>query len=262
MNETVQFLEAQGFHGTSVGMVLGTGFGRFVDHLLVEKMLPYQQIPHFPVSTVQDHAGRLVCGRVSGRRVLAMQGRFHRYEGYTPAEVTFPIQVMRQLGVTTLIVTNAAGGLNPFFAVGDLMVIDDQIHMMGGSVLAGIDDALPPCIPSYSQRMNDAVVSLACANRITLRRGILAGMLGPAFETPAEIAMLRQLGADAVTMSTLPEVAMACALDMPVMGMSCIANLCVGPDRPPVRHEDVVAIVGSAVDRFAVLMRQFLVSLD
>ncbi|MBI4551903.1 MAG: purine-nucleoside phosphorylase [Candidatus Latescibacteria bacterium] len=257
-DETAQFLRQRGFDRATAGLILGTGFGRFVDHLTVDALLPYPQIPHFPVSTVPDHAGNLVCGRLQGLRLLIMQGRFHRYEGYPPSAVTFPVGVMHRLGITTLIVTNAAGGLNPGFVPGDLMVVDDHLVLMGGSALTGLEDEVPRSIPSYSRRLNDMAFALAAADRMPLRRGVLAWMLGPAFETPAEIAMLGRAGADAVTMSTIPEVAMASALGMQVMGISCIANMCVGADRPPVTHEDVMATVGRAVDRFSDLMRRML----
>lgn len=252
--ETAGFLEQYGFHDADIGMILGTGFGRFVEDMQDAHALSYARIPHFPVSTVPDHAGNLVCGRVGRARVLAMQGRVHRYEGYSPAQVTFPVRVMRHLGVSTLIVTNAAGGLNPFFMTGDLMLIEDHINMIAGPVLENPDEqrtATPPC---YAESLNRIVLEAAMTLRMPLRRGILAAMLGPSFETPAEIAMLRQIGADAVTMSTIPEVTLACALGMSVMGLSCISNMCVG-EVETVRHEEAVAVVNAAGDRFSTLMR-------
>ena len=258
VTDTARFLENQGIQGATIGMVLGTGFGRFAEKLDVDARISYDRIPHFSASTVADHAGNLVYGHISGKHVIIMQGRIHLYEGYTPSQVMFPVQVMKQLGVNTLVVTNAAGGLNGFFTVGDLMMIDDHMNMMGVSLQTELETDHPILASFYSHRLRALVLSSAQHRRITLRRGILAAMLGPSFETPAEIAMLRQIGADAVTMSTIPEVMMANSLGMQVVGLSCITNKCIGNAGTPVSHEEVMAVVHSAVDRFTSLMTHVL----
>ena len=251
--DTARFLKERRFHNPSVGMILGTGFGRFAEQLQIEARIPYNEIPGFPVSTVAEHAGNLVYCRHNETGLVIMQGRIHRYEGYSPEEVTFPVRVMHHLGVRILFVTNAAGGLNPFFHVGDLMMIVDHINMMGGAPLPVIGVPDPASGPVYDADLQKAMISVASKRNVTLRSGVLSAMLGPSFETPAEIAMLRQLGADAVSMSTVPEVVVASQLHMRLAGISCISNMCVG-EVDPVNHEAVAVVVNAAVDRFSSLM--------
>ena len=254
--DTARFLKRQGFHAQSVGMILGTGFGRFAEQLQIEARIPYNQIPGFPVSTVAEHAGNLLNCRYSEISIAIMQGRIHRYEGYSPDEVAFPVRVMHHLGIRTLFVTCAAGGLNPFFRVGDLMMIEDHINMMGGAPLPVIGDPDPVSGPVYDAGLQKTLISVASKRNITLRSGILTAMLGPSFETPAEIAMLRQQGADAVSMSTVPEVVVASQLGVHIAGVSCISNMCVG-SMEPVNHEDVALVVNAAGERFSSLMTGF-----
>ena len=255
--DAARFLERQGFQGQTVGIILGTGFGRFAEQLQIETRIPYSEIPGFPVSTVAEHAGNLVYCRYNEISIAVMQGRIHRYEGYSPDEVAFPVRVMHQLGIRTLFVTSAAGGLNPSFRVGDLMMIEDHINMMGGAPLSVIGGPDPASRPVYDAGFQKALLCVALKRNITLRRGVLSAMLGPSFETPAEIAMLRQLGADAVSMSTVPEVVGASRLGMHIAGVSCISNMCVGTVEQ-VNHEDVALVVNAAVDRFSSLMTGFL----
>jgi purine-nucleoside phosphorylase len=251
---TTDFLRDMGFCQPSMGMILGTGFGRFSEMLEVEARVKYNDIPGFPVSTVAEHAGYLVSARHGKTRLVIMQGRIHRYEGYSPEQVTFPVRIMHQLGARTLFVTNAAGGLNRFFQVGDLMSIVDHIDMMGGDPPPRIGPPDFRSRPVYDEELRIVLADVAAKSGMTLRSGVLSSMLGPSFETPAEIAMLRRFGADAVSMSTVPEVVVASQLNMRIAGVSCISNMCVGDEPSPIKHEDVAVVVNDAIDRFSLLM--------
>jgi len=213
-----------------VGLILGTGLGGFAEHLEQEQIIRYEEIPHFPRSTAPGHKGRLVCGRAAGLSVMAMDGRLHRYEGYTAQQITLPVRVMRALGIELLIVSSAAGGLNPAFAHGDLMVIEDHINLLGDNPLVGInDDRLAPRFLDMSQPYDPALVarSLEIARReqIMAHRGVYVALCGPNYETRAEYRMLRTLGGDAVGMSTVPEVIVAAHAGLRVLALSVITNL-------------------------------------
>jgi purine-nucleoside phosphorylase len=257
--ETCTYLRARGIEAPRIGMILGTGFGAFADTVEQAAVMPYAAIPHFPVSTVADHAGNLVYGRRGRQTVLVMQGRFHRYEGYTDAQIAFPIRVMDRLGVSILILTNASGGLNPFFKAGDLMLVEDHLHFNGGRPPEEAPGCPRRCYdPALMQHVEDIAHRLGAG----VRRGVLAWMSGPSLETRAEIAMLRQLGADAVTMSTIPEAMAARRLHLRTLGISCISNLCVGVADASVDPADVVAVVSAAVARFTPLMHALLDTLS
>ncbi len=228
-----------------VGIILGSGLGDYAEALADAKVLPYEQIPQFPVSTVPGHAGQWCAGTLHGKRVAMMRGRFHYYEGYSLQDVTLPVRAMQRLGVKTLIVTNAAGGVNTGFAPGDLMLIRDVINMTAANPLFGQNlSAFGPRFPDMSKAMDADLRTLAksCAQAqgITLREGVYAQMTGPSFETPAEIRMLRTLGADAVGMSTVPEVIVARHGGMRVLGISCITNMAAGILDQPLNHEEVM----------------------
>ena len=216
-------------------VVLGTGLGGVAEEMERTKSVPYADIPGFPVSTVEGHRGALLAGTVRGRRVLAMEGRFHFYEGYTLREVTFPVRVFRALGAPVLLLTNACGGLDPLFEAGDVMVVDDHVNLMGDSPLRGPnDDALGPRFPDMGRVYDPALVALAeetaRAERIPLRKGVYAALPGPQLETRAEYRMLRALGAHAVGMSTVPEAIVAVHAGMRVAGFSVVTDMCL-PDR-------------------------------
>jgi len=222
-------------HEPTIGLILGSGLGPLADQIDGATALPYAEIPHFPVSTVEGHSGRLVLGQLAGVMVCAMQGRFHVYEGYTLGQVTLPVRVMKRLGVDTLIATNAAGGINRSFQAGDLMLITDHINLLG---MAGANPLLGPNLEAfgprfvamnraYSVRLRQLADQVAAAQGMQLQRGVYASLAGPNFETPAEIRYLRLIGADAVGMSTVPEVIVAHHAGMEVLGISTITNLAI-----------------------------------
>jgi len=266
IQDAVRFLRRRADSAATIGIVLGSGLGALVSQVEDAVGVPYDAIPHFPTSTVRGHASRLVFGRLQGASVAVMQGRFHYYEGYTMQEVTFPIRVLRGLGISTLVVTNAAGGLNPRFRVGDLMVIRDVINLMGDNPLRGPhDERLGPRFPTtrnlFSVEATRAARAAARQEGIPLRSGVYAGVSGPSYETAAELRMLRTLGADAVGMSTVPEVLVARHAGIPnILGISCITNVEAGKpvsarQAAPISHEAVLAVAARAEHRLTVLVR-------
>ena len=231
----------------SVAIVLGSGLGAFAEDLTESTTIAYDDIPGFARSTVEGHAGRLVIGRAGEVTVAAMQGRFHFYEGYSLQEVTFPIRVLKLLGVQTLVLTNAAGALNVEFTPGSLMVISDHLNLLGDNPLRGPNDErfgprFPDLTSVYARRLQDLVIEEAKALGLKLPRGIYGALAGPSYETPAEIRMLRTLGADVVGMSTVPEAIVARHMAMQVIGISCITNLAAGVSDEPIDHSQVMAI--------------------
>lgn len=228
-----------------IGLILGSGLGVIGDEVEESVTIAYKDIPHFPVSTVEGHAGELVIGRLQGRVIVLMRGRFHMYEGYEPEKTALPVRVMKRLGAKTLLVTNAAGGINLNFASGNLMLISDHINLTGRNPLVGPNDnALGPRFPdmsdAYARRLRSIAKDTAAELGIALQEGVYVGLLGPNYETPAEIRMLRALGADAVGMSTVPEVIVARHSGMEVVGISCITNMAAGILDQPLSHEEVM----------------------
>ncbi len=228
-----------------IGIILGTGLGGLVDRMEDTTVIPYTDIPNFPRSTVEGHAGNLVCGLLGGRPVLAMQGRFHYYEGFPMREVTYPIYVMKLLGIRTLIVTNAAGGINQDFRPGDLMLLTDHINLLGTNPLIGPNDErfgprFPDLSEAYSRRLLEQARTAAQALGISWREGVYLATTGPSYETAAEIRAFASLGADAVGMSTVPEVIVANYLGMEVLGISCITNLATGIATVKHSHAEVM----------------------
>ena len=234
-DEAAAFIRSRTHHAPTVGLILGSGLSGLAEQIAAADVIPYAEIPHFPVSTVAGHAGRLVIGELAGATVCAMQGRFHFYEGYTMQQVTFPVRVMRRLGVTSLIVTNAAGGVNPGFQTGDIMAIEDHINLVGmaganplsGPNLEEFGPRFPPVNRVYTRRLRQLAAEVAADAGITLRRGVYVQLSGPNFETPAEIRMVRAWGADAVGMSTVAETVVAHHAGMEVLGLSTITNVAV-----------------------------------
>lgn len=242
-----------------IGLILGSGLGVLAEKISEAEKIAYEDIPGFPVSTVSGHAGQLVLGSLNGSQVLAMQGRFHYYEGYSLSEVTLPIRVMKALGVETIIVTNAAGGINEQFKNGDLMLIRDHINLTFRNPLVGKnEEAWGPRFPDMSEAYNASLRALAVevANElgIRLQEGVYVGVVGPSYETPAEIRMMRALGADAVGMSTVPEVIVARHADMRVLGISCVTNMAAGILDQPLSHEEVMATADRVRDTFLALV--------
>jgi len=259
-------------HQPRIGMVLGSGFGEFADAIEDADIIPYAEIPYFPSSTVEGHKGRLVIGRMEGQTVMVMQGRVHFYEGFSMEEVTFPVRVMRAFGVEVLILTNAAGGLNPEFRAGDIMLIEDQINLLGlvgnNPLMGPNDPELGPRFPDmstlYDQRLRELAIDIADKAGLTLRRGVYVGLSGPAFETPAEVRMLRTLGADATGMSTTNEALVAKHGGMRVLGFSGITNEAIDAiDTPRVTsHEEVLETGKVLVPRMITLLRGILARWD
>ncbi len=234
-----------------IGVILGSGLGSLADDIEQVYSIDYTQIPYFPVSTVEGHDGQLIFGHVAGKRVVAMKGRFHFYEGYNMQEVTFPVRVMKFLGIKMLIVSNASGGVNPNFHVGDIMLISDHINLFPEHPLRGTNyEELGPRFPemseAYSHELRDLFKLIAKEEGITLQEGVYVGMQGPTFETPSEYGMVRALGGDAVGMSTVPEVIVARHMDIPVLGLSVVTDL-GGPDiKFTVSHEEVLQAASKA----------------
>lgn len=242
-----------------IGIVLGSGLGGFGDALIGARRIAYSDIPGFPVSTVEGHAGEFATGTLRDKRVIIMSGRFHSYEGYGMDSVTMPIRVMSLLGVRTLILTNAAGGVNTDFAPGDLMLITDYLNMSGRNPLRGKNlDAFGPRFPdmtdAYSRELRAMALEKATQLNITLQHGVYCWMNGPSFETPAEIRMLRLLGADAVGMSTVPETIVARHSGMRVLGVSSITNMAAGVLDEPINHEEVLAMGERTREKFSSLL--------
>ncbi|HEX6053619.1 MAG TPA: purine-nucleoside phosphorylase [Gemmatimonadaceae bacterium] len=232
-------------------IILGTGLGALARQMRIDVSVDYTDIPGFPVSTVESHAGRLLCGTLAGRTVVAMQGRFHRYEGYSLQHVTFPVRVLRALGADTLIVSNACGGMHPLWSPGELMLIADHINLLGDNPLIGPnDDRLGPRFPDMSQPYDRALRALARAvaaeQRITLREGVYVAVPGPNLETRAEYRFLRGIGADVVGMSTVPEVIVAIHGGMRVLGVSIITDQCLPDALEPASVEKIIAVAGRA----------------
>jgi purine-nucleoside phosphorylase len=243
-----------------VGIVLGTGLGALADEIEVEASIPYAEIPHFPLATVETHAGLLLFGRLAGKRVVAMQGRFHRYEGYTLQEVTFPIRVLALLGARVLILSGACGGMNPLWQRGDLVVLDDHINLMGDNPLIGPNlDELGPRFPDMSEPYDRALQALAeevaRELKIPLRRGVYVAVTGPNLETRAEYRMLRAIGADVVGMSTVPETIVARHMGMRVLGLSVITDECLPDALRPVALEEILRAASEAEPKLAALVK-------
>lgn len=248
----------------AVALILGSGLGGFADTLTDPVVIPYEALPHFPQSSVPGHAGRLVLGKRDGQNVMAMQGRVHFYEGYQPWQVAFPARVLCSFRPKVLVVTNAAGGINLQFKVGDLMAISDHLNLSGWNPLVGPnEEALGPRFPDMSHAYDPALLQVleACAaqEKIALRKGVYVALSGPAYETPAEIRMLRTLGADAVGMSTVPEVIVASHMGVKVTGVSCITNLAAGIGTQKLSHEEVAQTANQVKDVFMRLLGRFVV---
>lgn len=250
-----------------VGIVLGTGLGALVDDIEIDSALDYGSIPHFPVSTVESHDGRLIFGTLEGRPIVAMQGRFHFYEGYSMEQVTFPIRVMQRLGVETLIVSNACGGMNPVYRRGDLMRIDDHVNLIGDNPLRGPNiDELGPRFPDMSAPYDAALGALAdeiaLESGIRMHVGVYVAVAGPNLETRAEYRFLRAIGADVVGMSTVPEVIVARHAGMRVLGISIVTDECFPDALEAVDVEEIIAVAGEAEPRMTEVIRRTVARLD
>ncbi|GEB77128.1 purine-nucleoside phosphorylase [Sporolactobacillus inulinus] len=250
----------------TVGLILGSGLGDLADQMHQAVRIPYHSLPHFPESTVKGHKGQFVIGELEDKIVVAMQGRYHHYEGYSLKQVAFPVYVMKAMGVKQLIVTNACGGINTEFNPGNLMLITDHINMLGDSPLIGAnDEALGPRFPdmshAYSPRLIQKAKELAEQHNIEVREGVYLATHGPQYETPAEIRMMRVMGADAVGMSTVPEVIAASHLGLEVLGISCITNMACGILDQPLSHKEVIETADRVRNDFTALIRSLIRSI-
>lgn len=259
IEEAAAFIKSRTSIQPEIGLILGSGLGVIGDELENAVTIDYADIPHFPISTVEGHAGELVVGRLQGCQVVLMRGRFHMYEGYEPERTALPVRVMKALGVSKLLVTNAAGGVNLGYEPGDLMVISDHLNLTGKNPLVGPNDnalgvRFPDMSEAYSKRLRTIAKETAAELGFETREGIYAGLLGPNYETPAEIRMLRTIGADAVGMSTVSEVIVARHAGIEVLGISCISNMAAGILDQPLSHEEVMETSEKVKDRFISLV--------
>ncbi len=266
INEAVQLIQSKYATQPAVGIVLGSGLGSFANEIDTEFEIPYADIPHFPESTVKGHSGKLIFGNLSGKKVVAMAGRFHYYEGYSTREVVFPIRVLKFLGIKTLVISNAAGGLNPSFKVGDLMIIRDHISMLTINPLLGknedeLGERFPDMSEPYKNYLIKAAKKAAVENNIDLKEGVYAGVTGPTFETRAEYKMLNILGADAVGMSTVQEVIAAVHLGLPVFAMSVITDVGIREEENTITHEEVLQAAKGAEPKLALIFKQLIAQL-
>ncbi len=235
----------------NAGIILGTGLGGVAELIQTEATLPYESIPHFPRSTAIGHTGQLVCGQLQGCSVVAMEGRFHAYEGWSYGQITFPVRVMRALGAELLIVSNACGGMNPQYSHGDIMVIEDHINLMNGNPLIGVnDDDLGPRFPDmsapYDRKLIDCALEIARRENFAAHKGVYVGVTGPNLETRAEYRFLRAIGGDVVGMSTVPEVLVAIHAGMRVLGLSIVTDMCLPDALEPANIEKILAIAAEA----------------
>ena len=261
--ESERYIRSRTSVEPNVGIILGTGLGGLVNEINIIDEIPYEDIPNFPVSTVQSHSGKLIFGELGGKSVVAMQGRFHYYEGYTMQEVTFPVRVMKFLGIERLFVSNASGGVNPDYEIGEIMIINDHIDLFPAHPLTGknIDD-LGPRFPDMSQTYDHAMIELAKLianeNNIKVSEGVYAGLTGPTLETPAEYKYVRIIGADTVGMSTVPEVIVARHMDIPCFAISIITDLGVPGKIQEVSVEDVIAVANKQEPKMTKIMKELI----
>ncbi len=266
IQEAVDFIQAKTQVSPEFGIILGTGLGGLVKEIEIIDEIPYEQIPNFPVSTVESHKGRLIFGLLGGKKVVAMQGRFHYYEGYSLQEVTFPVRVMKLLGIAKLFVSNASGGVNPDFEVGEIMIINDHINFFPGNPLIGKNlDELGPRFPDmsdpYDTDLIDRAVAIAAKNNIKVSQGVYLGLTGPTLETPAEYKFVRVVGADAVGMSTVPEVIVARHMEIPTFAISIITDLGVPGKIKKVSVQDVIAVASRQEPKMTLIMKELIASL-
>lgn len=263
IQESVDYLIEKGFDQPEIGIVLGTGLGKLVDHIEIEKSASYNHIPNFPTATVEFHKGKLIYGTFAGKKVVVMQGRFHLYEGYTHFDVTFPIRVMSRLGVKKLLISNASGAINTSYKKGELMLIDDHINLLGGSPLAfkGIEklgERFVDMSAPYDPEMSAALEKIANAKNIKLQKGVYVSVMGPQLETRAEYRYLGIIGADAVGMSTVPEVIVANHLNLPVVAVSVLTDECDPDNLQPVNIEEIIEIAGKAEPNMITLFTELI----
>lgn len=260
LTDSVDYLKSHGFEAPEVGIVLGTGLGQLVDHIENQKVAHYNNIPSFPLATVEFHTGKLIYGDLGGKKVVVMQGRFHLYEGYDFIDITYPIRVMHALGIKNLLVSNAAGAINLDMKKGDMMLLDDHINLQGGSPLAfkhvsDFGERFADMSAPYDANLNQKLLAIAQSQNTTLHKGVYASVVGPQLETRAEYRMLKIMGADAVGMSTVPEVIVANHLGLPVAAVSVLTDECDPENLKPVDIPEIIAVAGQAEPKMVALFK-------
>jgi len=262
INETAGFLRQKGIIDPEAGVILGTGLGGLTTHIKTIREIDYKDIPNFPVSTVEGHAGKLIFGEFGGKKIVAMKGRFHFYEGYQPEQIVFPIRVMKYLGIKYLFLSNASGGVNPDFHIGDIMIIRDHINLIPNPLIGRNDDRIGPRFPDmshpYDLNLIEKAEKIASRNNITVRKGVYLGTTGPTFETPAEYKYFRIIGADAVGMSTVTEVIAARHMGLTVFGLSIISDLGVEGKIEYITHEMVQREAEKAEGKMTTIMTELI----
>ena len=265
IKESATFLKERTNYKPQVGIILGTGLGGLVAEIEIEHSISYKDIPHFPVSTVEGHSGRLIFGNLGGKQVVAMQGRFHFYEGYSMEKVTFPVRVMKFLGIKHLIVSNASGGVNPDYEVGDLMILSDHINLIPNPLIGSNIDELGPRFPdmseSYCKNLITKAENIAKANKIPVQKGVYVALTGPTLETPSEYKYMRIIGGDTVGMSTAPEVIVARHMDIPCFAMSVITDLGVPGKIQKVSHSEIQKIAEIAEPKLTLIIKELIASI-
>ncbi len=266
IQQTVDFIRSRFNAQPTIGVVLGSGLGGFIDYIDIEHEIPYEEVPHFPISTVEGHKGKLIFGKLGGKQLVVMAGRFHFYEGYSPADIVFPIRVMKKLGVENLFLSNAAGGVNTTFKVGDLMIIHDHISMSIVNPLIGKNIAeLGPRFPDMSEPYSKKMISLGrkVADKLgfVVRQGVYYGVTGPTFETRAEYKMISIMGADAVGMSTVQEVIIAVHCGMTVFAVSVITDIGIREEENVITHDEVLEAANLAAPKLTSMFKEMIVSL-
>ncbi len=261
INETLAVIRKKTNKNYEVGIILGTGLGGLVKEISVEHEIDYADLPHFPLSTVESHHGKLIFGKIGGKDVVAMQGRFHFYEGYTMKQITYPVRLMKYLGVKTLIVSNACGGMNPIYRRGDIMLMVDHINMLGDNPLIGKnEDHLGPRFPDMSEPYNLELIKIAedvaLDNKVKVQKGVYVAVPGPNLETKAEYRFLRAIGADVVGMSTIPENIVANQMGMKVLGVSIITDECFPDSLKPAKVEEIIATAMQAEPKMTLIMKE------
>ena len=266
IHKTADYIKKESSFNPEIGIILGTGLGGVVQEINIKKSISYEDIPNFPVSTVEGHQGKLIFGELGGKNVVAMQGRFHFYEGYSMNEVVFPVRVMKFLGIKKLVVSNASGGVNPNFEIGDIMIINDHINLFPTNPLIGpninaLGTRFPDMSDAYDPILIKKIQSIAKELNIKVVNGVYAGLTGPTLETPAEYSYIRNIGADAVGMSTVPEVIAARHMKIPCFGISIITDLGVPGKIVKVTHQDVQNVASNAEKLLTMLIKKFLESI-
>ena len=266
LEETINYIQSKTKFIPDFGIILGTGLGGLVKEIEIIVEISYKDIPNFPVSTVESHSGKLIFGMIGGKNVVAMQGRFHYYEGYTLEEVTFPVRVMKMLGIKRLFVSNASGGVNPHFEVGEIMIINDHINLLPGNPLIGknypeLGPRFPDMSCAYDPEMIEKAQAIAKSHKIKVSVGVYLALTGPTLETPAEYKYVRVIGADAVGMSTVPEVIVARHMNIPVFAISIITDLGVPGKIKEVSLEDVIAVASEKEPKMSLIMKELIAQL-